>query len=217
MSRSRSTIAEDYIAKLFGHETPHHVAVREALARDGKEGINIGMAEGSILQFLLRAVRAKIVVEIGTLYGYSTLYFAEALPEDGRVISLEKSVENYQKAKELLMKSPWNSKIELHNGDATEILKSLKVQPDVVFIDADKPGYPRYLNWALENVRVGGLIIGDNTFLFGHLIGAPHDMDVRPGSVQAMTQFNERLAKHPDFCATIIPTHEGMTVAVRLK
>lgn len=218
MSRSRHTKAEDYIAKLFGRETPHHLAIRAALARDGKEGINVGAAEGAILRFLLGLVKAKTVVEIGTLYGYSTLYLAESVPADGRVISLEKVKEHYEAAKFLLATTPVASKIELMLGDAQENLAKLgDLRPDVVFIDADKPNYANYLRWAMEHVRVGGLIIGDNTFLFGHVIGEERGETTSAAALAAMKKFNETLATHPDFRGVIIPTYEGMTVAERLR
>lgn len=218
MSRSRHTKSEDYVARLFGRETPNHLKIREALARDGKEGINVGAAEGAILRFLLGLVKAKTVVEIGTLYGYSTLYIAESLPEDGKVISLEKLPEHHAQAKALLGETPYASKIELMLGDALSNLEKLgALRPDVVFIDADKPNYANYLKWAMEHVRVGGLIIGDNTFLFGHVIGDDRGESTSASALKAMNTFNETLASHPDFRGVILPTYEGMTVAERLR
>lgn len=217
MSRSRHTKAEDYIARLFGRESPHHLAIREALDRDGKEGINVGAAEGAILRFLLGLIKAKTVVEIGTLYGYSTLYIAESLPTGGKVISLEKNAEHHAQAKKLLERTPQANKIDLRQGDALETLKSLgDIQADAIFIDADKPNYANYLEWALKHVRVGGLIIGDNTFLFGHMIGDDRGQSTSASAIASMKTFNESLANNPDFRAVIIPTFEGMTVAERL-
>jgi predicted O-methyltransferase YrrM len=218
MSLSRHTKAEEYIARLFGRETSHHVAIREALARDGKEGINVGAAEGAILRFLLGLIKAKAVVEVGTLYGYSTLFIAESLPADGKVISLEKNPNHYSEAKRLLESTPYAQKITLLQGDALESLRSLgEIEADAVFIDADKPNYPNYLDWALKHVRVGGLIIGDNTFLFGHVIGEDRGQATSAKALTAMKVFNETLAQNPDFRSVMIPTFEGMTVAERLR
>jgi predicted O-methyltransferase YrrM len=217
MSRNRHTKAEDYIAKLFGRESPHHLAIREALARDGKEGINVGAAEGAILKFLLGLIRARTVVEIGTLYGYSTLYIAESLPANGKVISLEKNEEHFAQAKMLLGRSSQASKIDLRQGDALENLEKLgDIEADAVFVDADKPNYANYLKWAVKHVRVGGLIIGDNTFLFGHMIGEDRGQSTSDTALASMREFNESLANNPDFRAVILPTYEGMTVAERI-
>jgi predicted O-methyltransferase YrrM len=217
MNRNRQNKAEEYIARLFGRESPHHLAIREALSRDGKEGINVGAAEGAILRFLLGLVKAKTVVEIGTLYGYSTLYIAESLPASGKVISLEKNPQHYAEAKRLLDRTPQAAKITLMQGDALENLRGLgELEADAIFIDADKPNYPNYLEWAMKHVRVGGLIIGDNTFLFGHVIGEDRGRETSPTALAAMKSFNETLANTHNFRSVILPTQEGMTLAERL-
>lgn len=220
MSNSRETSAEKYIAKLFVDEKPAAVRIRERLAADGKLGINVGAAEAGLLQFLARMVNAKVVVEIGLLYGYSTYFLADALPADGVVHSFEKSEENYAAARELLSGSDVGSKIQLHLGDALAKLGELSdIKADLIFIDADKNNYDNYLTWAFEHVRVGGLIIGDNTFLWGAVYGEPISDGPKASvaAVEAMTKFNSRLAQHPDFNSIIIPTREGMTVAQRLR
>ncbi len=220
MSNSRETSAEKYIAKLFVDEKPTAVRIRERLAADGKLGINVGAAEAGLLQFLARMVNAKVVVEIGLLYGYSTYFLADALPVDGVVHSFEKSEENYSAARELLGGSDVGSKIQLHLGDALAELDKLgDLKADLIFIDADKNNYDNYLNWAFEHVRVGGLIVGDNTFLWGAVYGEPSPSGPQASAAakEAMTQFNSRMAEHPDYNSIIIPTREGMTVAQRIR
>lgn len=220
MAISRETQAEKYIANLFVEEKPTAVAIREALIKDGKIGINVGAAEAGVLQFLVRLVKAKTIVEIGLLYGYSTYFLAEALPSDGKIHSFEKSEENFKKASALLGASDQSSKIELHLGDAlTELKKLGSLQADIIFIDADKNNYDNYLTWAFEHVRVGGLIIGDNSLLWGGVYDQPAADGPKPSAaaIQSMKSFNQRLAEHPDYSAILIPTREGLTVGERLR
>lgn len=220
MSNTRETSAEKYIANLFVDEKPAARSIRERLAADGKLGINVGAAEAGLLQFLARMIGAKLVVEIGLLYGYSTYFLADALPADGVVHSFEKSEENYGVARELLGASDVGSKVELHLGDAlTELKKLSDIKADLIFIDADKNNYDNYLSWAFEHVRVGGIIVGDNTFLWGAAYGEPwaDGPKASVAAVEAMAKFNSRLAEHPDFNSIIIPTREGMTVGQRIR
>jgi predicted O-methyltransferase YrrM len=220
MSNSRETNAEKYVAKQFVKESSRAQAIRHALESDGKLGINVGAAEAGLLQFLLRMVGAKTVVEIGLLYGYSTYFMAEALPTGGKLHSFEKSPENFARAKELLGSDDVSSKIELHLGDALSELKKLgSLQADVIFIDADKNNYDNYLTWAFEHVRVGGLIIGDNSLLWGGVYNEPAADGPKPSAaaIESMKNFNKRIAEHPDYNSILIPTREGMTVGQRLR
>lgn len=211
-----STKRQDYINKLFGNETELINSVRKKLAEDDKLGINISASEARILQMLIAANRVEKVVEIGCLYGYSALFIADALPEAGMIHTLELSEENASIANSFFEKSDNKEKINLIVGDANESLKQLsKSGPfDMVFIDANKGGYINYLNWAIENVKPGGLIIGDNTFLFGHVYGEGKT-NVGSNPVNTMLQFNEVLSDQNMFYSCILPTSEGMTVAVK--
>ena len=142
MARERiTTKSEQYIARLFAKETDEFLPIKEALINDSKFGINVGAYEGQLLHFLIKLTKAKTVVEIGTLYGYSTLWIAKALPADGKVISLEKSGKHHEQAKALLAQTSEAAKIDCRLGDALDILAQLKLTPDIVFIDADKANY----------------------------------------------------------------------------
>ena len=101
MSRDRSTKATDYICDLFVKESSLHQEIRQSLDQDGKLGINVSTYEGGLLKFLIQLMGSKNILEIGTLYGYSTLWLAEAVPTDGKVLSLEKNPENFKKAQDL--------------------------------------------------------------------------------------------------------------------
>jgi predicted O-methyltransferase YrrM len=203
---------------LFAEEFDSQKKIRESLRQDGKLGINVSAVEGSLLGFLLQLIQAQTVVEIGTLYGYSTTWIARSLSDRGRVISIEFNPENFEKASDLIENSTFKDRIELLQGDAVQVLKTLRGPFDACFIDANKGGYMEYLKWAMENVRPGGLIVGDNTFLFGHVYGADKPwVDMNSGPIETMKLFNETLAQSKNFRAVMIPTSEGMTVAQRLS
>jgi predicted O-methyltransferase YrrM len=216
MARNEISKTDKFIHDVFIRESSDQTAVRQRLEKDGKAGINVSPVEGKLLQLLVGLVGAERVVEIGTLYGYSTLWIASALPKHGKVISLEFNPEHFEIARGHFESSELKNQIEIRLGDAKTILPTIEFQPDVVFIDADKPGYKDYVVWAMENVRVGGLIIGDNTLLFGHMCGEERGQKTSPAAIAAMKFFNETLANDNRFRATMIPTREGLTVAQKL-
>lgn len=209
---------EKYVEATFGLKSAELMSVRaELIARD-VDFMSISSAEARTLQFFIRSLGLKKIVEIGTLFGYSALAMAEVLPEDGQVYTLEKNPENWNIAKQFFAKSANAKKITSLCGDAVELTQQIERDGpfDLVFIDANKPGYLGYLEWADKNVRPGGLIVGDNTFLFGAFWGESRDLTVRPDLVEKMLEFNRRLADPKHYNSMIVPTTEGMTVAQKL-
>ena len=179
--------------------------------------ISIGAEEGKLLQLLIRLAGVKKIIEIGSLSGYSALWMAEALPADGVLHAIEKSPEHVALIRQA---TAHDARIQVHEGDASAILETLSADApfDMVFIDADKPAYPRYLDWAEKYVRAGGLIVGDNTLLFGHVWGDTPPQGERAPSKSAwmaMQEFNARLADASKYHSILIPTEEGMTVAIK--
>jgi len=140
------------------------------------------------------------------------------LPAEGHLYTLEKNPDNHAVASRFFAKSAHRSKISALCGDGADLMKKLVVKGpfDMVFIDANKLAYVDYLNWAEAQVRPGGLIVGDNSFLFGSLWGESRDPDVKPKTIEVMREFNRRLADPKKYNSTLIPTLEGMTVAQKL-
>lgn len=223
MRKDDSTTTEDllkkkYIETLFAPEDIHLKKIRKELLAAQKWGINVSPVEGQLLHMLVRGFSAKNIIEVGTLFGYSTLWMARALPSDGKIISLEKNSEHHKKATELLTNTESYSQCELLCGDATELLASLSGRGpfDLIFIDADKAGYHKYLDWAEKNIRRNGWIIGDNTFLFGKMLDDDERENSSNASVQSMKNFNKRLSDREKYNSVLFPTTEGMTIAQKL-
>jgi predicted O-methyltransferase YrrM len=151
------------------------------------------------------------------LFGYSALAMAKALPEDGVLWSLEKNPENFKISEGFFKKFEAGKRVRPLLGDGLEKLKSIESEGpfDMVFIDADKANYANYLSWAEKNVRRGGFIVGDNTFLWGGVWDQPTE-ELSAKSVAAMKEFNRRLSDPSKYNSTVIPTAEGMTIAQKL-
>lgn len=204
-----------YLNETFGLNDQDLNEIRQELLRHNVEFMSISGAEARILQFLVKLIQARKVLEIGTLFGYSTLAIAKALSDEGRIWTLEKSSENFAIASQHFQKYKAGSKVTALHGDASALLPTLESQGpfDLIFIDADKAGYATYLDWAEKNLRQGGLIVGDNTLLFGALWGPAEGRRITEKQINSMREFNSRLSDQTRYNSVLIPTAEGLTVA----
>jgi caffeoyl-CoA O-methyltransferase len=198
---------DTYIEELFAPPDP---ALESALRRSRAVGlpeIQISPTEGKLLRLLAEIAGVRRILEIGTLGGYSTIHLAGALPEDGLLVSLEVDERNAGVARENIAEAGLESVVEVRVGDARELLAWMFEDGegpfDLTFIDADKGGYPEYLEWALRLSRPGSLILGDNAIMGGSVI------EPEEGSAQAIRQFNERLAQDPRLSAIVLPLIRG--------
>lgn len=206
----------EYISKTF-HPDDDLEFVREEMRKVGKEGMAISSVEAGILQFLIQTHRVKKIVEVGCFLGYSAIQMAKALPEDGKVYTLEYDEKFYKIAKENIKKAGYEKRIEIILGEAHDSLEKIQDQGpfDMVFIDADKGAYLDYLNWSEKYVKKGGLIIGDNTLLFGQVLSDEKPKGESEKRWNVMREFNQRLANSQKYTSTMLPTQEGMTLAVK--
>ena len=198
---------DTYIEELF---VPPDPVLEGALRRSRAVGlpeIQISPTEGKLLRLLAEIAGVRRILEIGTLGGYSTIHLAGALPEDGLLVSLEVDERNAGVARENIAEAGLESVVEVRVGDARELLAWMFEDGegpfDLTFIDADKKGYPEYLEWALRLSRPGSLILGDNAIMGGSVI------EPEEGSAQAIRQFNERLAQDPRLSAIVLPLIRG--------
>ncbi len=207
-----------YVSGLLAKEPPAFKRIRLTTTAKGLPPISIGPDEGKLLEVLVRLCGAKKAVEVGTLAGYSACWIASALAKGGRLHTLEYDAKHAAVARENIKAAGLSGEVTVHLGPALKTLPSLRGGGpyDFCFIDADKAAYPAYLRWAILNVRPGGIVVGDNAYLFGklHLAGAKAGADA--ASAAAMRSFLKTMADPRYFssCA-MIPTGEGMAVAIR--
>lgn len=207
----------DYIRKTFAPEDQVLLSVRQSIT-DANDQIFVTPEDGKFLQFLISLCQAKNIVEIGTLGGYSTLWMMKALTEeeDGHIHTIEKDQKRAALARENFKKFDPYKKITLLEGDALEVLPNLSGPFDMIFIDADKLNYLHYLDWAEKNVRKGGLIVADNTFLNDAVWGDAPIERIRDTARASMREFNARLADPARYQSILLATEAGMTVAVKM-
>jgi predicted O-methyltransferase YrrM len=203
--------AGDYITSLFSAEDELLASLREEADRTGLPPIAISADEGRLLQVLLTTVGARRVLEVGTLGGYSAICMARALPNNGRVLSIEIEEKHAEFARRYIARAELTDRIEVRVGRALDVLPALDGQRfDAMFLDADKEPLPTYFDWALRLVRPGGLIIGDNA-LWG---GRVYESTENDAKTRAVREFNRRMATDPRVLGIIVPTHDGVAVAI---
>ena len=201
---------------------PHDEALQGALDAAEAAGlpqIQVSPPQGKLLQMLARLHGARTVLEFGTLGGYSTILLARALPEGGRLITLEANPDYAEVARGSIERAGLGDVVELRVGPALETLPRLDAEGagpfDLTFIDADKVNTPDYFAWALDHSRPGSLIVADNVVRGGTLAEAASD----DPATQAQRQLHETLADEPRVTATTIQTvgskgYDGFTIAL---
>src|SRR5690242_3989929 len=204
---------------------PEDDALRAALAAGraaDMPAIQISPLQGRLLQVLAAACGARKILEIGALAGYSGIWLARALPADGRLISLEVSEKHAEVARASLARAGVGDRAEVRVGPASETLPALSSEApfDLVFIDADKPGYPTYLDWALKLTRPGSVIVADNCIRGGApLREAANSGDGDP-SIKALGEYDRRVANDPRLRSVALPMDDegtdGFAIAVVL-
>ncbi|MBI1861579.1 MAG: O-methyltransferase [Deltaproteobacteria bacterium] len=182
--------------------TREHVAMSVMLS---------GPLVGSFLGFLVSLLKARCVLEIGTYTGYSALCMAERLPVDGHLITLDINRETTDIARRFWGRSEGGKKIELRLGDAMETLAVLPGPFDLVFIDADKPGYPNYLEACLPKLSPLGVIVADNALFSGEVVNPV--TATRNG--QAVAAFNDLVRNNPQLESVLLPVRDGLNVIRR--
>src|SRR5690606_25637275 len=176
--------------------------LKAAAKARGFPTISVAPDQAAFMQILLRAARAREVVEVGTLGGYSAISMARALLEGGRVRTIEIDPDRAQFAREWAARSDVAGRVEVFEGMGAKVLPTFADgSADVAFLDADKESYPIYLEHCRRIVRPGGLILVDNAFAFGYLLDPTED----DASVKAIRAFNEIMHSARDLQGVIVP------------
>lgn len=219
MSQDTWTAVDQYVADLFVAPDPILETVLQASSAAGLPAIAVSPAHGKFLFLLAKAQGAGRILELGTLGGYSTIWLARALPPGGRILTLELNPAHAAIAEANFRAAGLAALIELRLGPAQHSLRQLRAEAagpfDFVFIDADKPGYPEYLELVLPLCRPGTMIVADNVVRQG----AVADAGSSDPNVRAVREFNARLAADPRVTATVLQTvgskgYDGFAIAV---
>ena len=219
MTQDQWTAVDQYISDLF---VPSDPALEVALTSSSAAGlpqIQVSPPLGKLLHLLARIHGAHNILEIGTLGGYSTIWLARALPASGRLTTLELDPRHAEVARANIARAGLADVVELRLGRALDTLPQLATEKrgpfDLIFIDADKPGYPDHLAWALKLSRRGTVIIADNVVRKG----AVADSGTTDPMVQGVRRFNDLLAAEPRVSATVVQTvgskgYDGFAIAL---
>ncbi|MFE4961428.1 O-methyltransferase [Streptomyces sp. NPDC056660] len=206
---SGSQLWDDVDFYFTSHLSPDDEALQAALRESEANAlphVNVTPNQGKLLQLLAQVQDARSILEIGTLGGYSTIWLARALPEDGRLISLEYSARHAEVAVRNIARAGLERLVEVRVGPALESLPKLADENpapfDLVFIDADKVNNPHYVEWALRLTRTGSLIIIDNVVRGGRVV----DADSSEPDVVGTRAAIELIAAHPRLSGTAIQT-----------
>jgi len=219
MTQELWNAVDGYINDLFVPPDDDLSAALKASEAAGLPQINVSPSQGKLLQLLARGLGARAILEIGTLGGYSTIWLARALPRGGRLITLESDPKHVEVARANIARAGLSDIVELRPGLALDTLPDLAAENrgpfDLIFIDADKPGYPDYFAWALKLSRPGSFIIADNVIREGAVVDAASS-DPR---IQGVRRFNKVLAAESHVSATVIQTvgskgYDGLAIAL---
>jgi caffeoyl-CoA O-methyltransferase len=216
MSEESTPIDARFFAYIAAHARPEDAFIQElkrVAVEAGVPPIWVAPEQAAFMRLLLEIAGAREVVEVGTLAGTTAIALARALPEGGRLRTIEVDETRVALARAWIARSDVADRVEVIHGDAAEVLGQLEdASLDALFIDADKTGYDTYLDEARRLLQPGGLLLCDNAFAFGHLL----DPEERGPEVSALRAFNDRLAADPDFDGVLVPLGDGLWVARRI-
>lgn len=208
-----------YIGKLFNAPDDALAKTEASIETSGIPAISVSANQGKFLHMLARLCQAKKILEIGTLGGYSTIWMARALPKNGQLITLELDQHHADVAHKNIVQAGLADVVDIRIGPALDLLPKIETEGlapfDMIFIDADKPPYTEYFQWALKLSRPGTLIIADNVIREGKVLD-PQNTDPMVNGVQ---RFNQMLSTNTAVTATIVQMvgakdHDGMALAI---
>jgi len=219
MNNTMFSSVDNYISNLLLAPDPVLTGTEAAIEAAGIPSISVSPNQGKFLHILARLCQAKKILEVGTLGGYSTIWMARALPENGKLITLEIDPTHAAVAQKNIEKAGLEHIVDIRIGKAIDLLPELQANGagpfDMIFIDADKPPYAEYFQWAIKLSRPGTLIVTDNVIREGKVL----DPDNNDPMVAGARRFNQALADSDAVTATIIQTvgskeHDGMAIAI---
>ncbi|MGA9384202.1 MAG: O-methyltransferase [Candidatus Sulfotelmatobacter sp.] len=189
---------DEVLAEMEGYAADHNIPI-------------VGPAVARVLQQLALMINAGTVFELGSAIGYSTIWWARAVGEKGRVIYTDGDSKNAERARRYFDRAGVSDRITLYTGDALEFLSEQKQQYDIIFNDVDKEDYPRVMRLVSPRLRKGGLFITDNVLWSGRVA----EKNPKDATTKAILEFNRLLYNSEDFYTTILPIRDGLAVALK--
>ena len=189
---------EEVLDEMEDYATEHNIPI-------------VGPAVARVLQQLALLINARTVFELGSAIGYSTVWWAQAVGDKGRVIYTDGDAKNAERARSYFDRAGVSGRITIHTGDALEVLSEQKQEFDIIFNDVDKEDYPRVLRLVAPRLRQGGLFITDNVLWSGR-VAEKNPTDPR---TKAILEFNRKLYDSTEFYTTILPIRDGLAVAMK--
>lgn len=201
---------EEYILNHIDEEPAYLAAInRNTWVRQMNPRMCSGHLQGRVLSMIARMIQPQQILEVGTFTGYSALCFAEALPENGCVDTIEMDDELEDFIRDNCRNSPYENKINLYIGDALEIIPALEKMYDLVFLDAEKSQYTRYYDAVFPKVKNGGYILADNTIWDGKVTQNVLSNDLK---TREIIRFNDLIKADSRVEKVILPLRDGLTI-----
>ncbi len=215
MNNERWTYTQDYLRAVFGEQDAHLSGLMEEAIREGLPDIAVSADVGRLLMIQTAMTRGRLAIEVGTLGGYSGIWIARGLADDGRLITIDVDAKHAAFASQQFEKAGVAGKVEQRVGSAIDVLRQLRdelplLSVDIVFLDAEKREYPQY--WALLRplIAPGGLLLADNVLGSSWWIDDEHDPQRN-----AADELNRSVASDPEFEAVAVPIRQGILIARR--
>lgn len=197
-SLQHSSADDPLLEKIRVHTEQHHT----------EPHMLSGILQGHFLSMISMMIRPKNILEIGTFTGYSALCLAKGLFNDGMLHTIEKREDDALLAKSFFDQSAYADKIQIHQGNALEVLETLKEDWDLIFIDADKTGYLAYYELLIERVKPGTWLLFDNVFFHGEVLKE----EIKGKNAKAIHAFNEHIAKDERVVKVMLTIRDGLTL-----
>ena len=171
-----------------------------------------GTYQGRLLSVISKIINPKKILEIGTFTGYSTLCLAEGLDENGEIHTVDINEELFDLQRKYFKKSSFNNNITQHLGNALDIIPKLDRDFDLIFLDADKINYPKYLDILIVRLKKGGVLLSDNVLWDGKVL---NEISHKDKSTKAIVKYNELLNNRSDMDSVILPIRDGITISIK--
>ena len=172
-----------------------------------------GEYQGRLLSLISKIKQPKNILEIGTYTGYSTICLAEGLVKNGKIHTIDKNEELVEIQKKYFLRSKFNKNIEIHTGNALDIINGLNINFDLIFLDADKENYATYFQIISKILNKNGVLITDNVLWHGKVLNSNESHD---DVTKKIDQFNKALILNKKFQTFMLPVRDGLSIAIKL-